>query len=152
MDNITSTLVSQLLDKALENTKAEERLAYVEKLFAQLPPEGQQEFLLSLTRVVLESSTSPVVVQKVFNPDFIEPRLVNIYRSTSDDFAPGQICCQALSGFASSGRAGPVDRGHRGRGCPRARVRRRRGSHRHVCRAVRGRGRQLHARSRARAG
>ena len=100
MDNITSTLVSQLLDKALENTKAEERLAFVEKLFAQLPPEGQQEFLLSLTRVVLESSTPPVVVQKVFNPDFIEPRLVNIYRSTSGDFAPGQICCQALSGFA----------------------------------------------------
>ncbi len=80
MDNIISTLVSQLLDKALENTKAEERLAFVEKLFAQLPPEGQQEFLLSLTRVVLESSTPPVVVQKVFNPDFVEPRLVNIYQ------------------------------------------------------------------------
>jgi DNA-binding transcriptional ArsR family regulator len=100
MDNITSTLVSQLLDKALENTKAEERLAFVEKLFAQLPPEGQQEFLLGLTRMVLEGNTPPVVVQKVFNPDFIEPRLVNIYHSTSDDFAPGQICCQALSGFA----------------------------------------------------
>ena len=101
MDNITPTLVSQLLDKALENTKAEERLAFVEKLFSQLPPEGQQEFLLSLTRMVLEGSTPPVIVQKVFNPDFIEPRLVNIYQSTSDDFAPGQICCQALSGFAS---------------------------------------------------
>src|SRR4030042_5549236 len=52
MDNITSTLISQLLDKALENTEPEERLAFVEKLFSQLPPAGQQEFLLSLTRMV----------------------------------------------------------------------------------------------------
>ena len=100
MDNITSTLISQLLDKALENTEPEERLAFVEKLFSQLPPAGQQEFLLSLTRMVLETSTPSVEVQKVFDPDFIEPRLVNIYRSTTDDFAPGQICCQALTGFA----------------------------------------------------
>jgi len=100
MDNITSTLISQLLDKALENTQPEERLAFVEKLFSQLPPASQQEFLLSLTRMVLETSTPSAEVQKVFDPDFIEPRLVNIYRSTTDDFAPGQICCQALTGFA----------------------------------------------------
>ena len=100
MDNITSTLISQLLDKALENTQPEERLAFVEKLFSQLPPASQQEFLLSLTRMVLETSTPSVEVQKVFDPEFVEPRLVNIYRSTTDDFAPGQICCQALTGFA----------------------------------------------------
>jgi DNA-binding transcriptional ArsR family regulator len=101
MDTMTSTLVSQLLEKALENTQPDERLAFVEKLFAQLPPAGQQEFLLSLTRMVLEVSTPPEEVQKIFNPDFIEPRLVNIYSSDSDDFAPGQICCQALTGFAN---------------------------------------------------
>ena len=37
MDNLTTTLISQLLDKALENTQPEDRLAFVEKLFAQLP-------------------------------------------------------------------------------------------------------------------
>ena len=100
MDNMTSTLISQLLEKALENTTPEERLAFVEKLFAQLPPAGQQEFLLSLTRMMLDGNSPPVMVQKVFNPDFIEPRLVNIYTSTTDDFAPGQICCQALTGFS----------------------------------------------------
>ena len=100
MDNITSTLISQLLEKALENTQPDERLVFVEKLFTQLPPAGQQEFLLSLTRMVLETSTPPAEVQKIFDPDFIEPRLVNIYRSSTDDFAPGQICCQALTGFA----------------------------------------------------
>jgi ArsR family transcriptional regulator, zinc-responsive transcriptional repressor len=99
MDNLTSTLISQLLEKALENTQPEERLAFVEKLFSQLPPSGQQEFLLSLTRTVLDAGAcSPV--QKVFAPGFVEPRLVNIYSSASDDFAPGQICCQALTGFS----------------------------------------------------
>ena len=99
MDHITSSLISQLLEKAMENTRPEERLAFVEKLFAQLPPQGQQEFLLSLTRAVLESGTSPEKVKTAFEVEFIEPRLVNIY--TPEDFAPGQICCQALTGFAN---------------------------------------------------
>jgi DNA-binding transcriptional ArsR family regulator len=100
MDNMTSTLISQLLDKALENTEPEERLAFVEKLFSQLPPASQQESLLSLTRTVLETGTPSAEVQTILDPDFIEPRLVNIYRSASDDFAPGQICCQAITGFS----------------------------------------------------
>jgi DNA-binding transcriptional ArsR family regulator len=95
----------------LENIQPDERLAFVEKLFAQLPPEGQQEFLLSLARVVLEAGNPPAVVQTAFNPDFIEPRLINLY--TTHDFAPGQICCQALSGYArvpgmDEGQAGEV--------------------------------------------
>ena len=89
MDNMTSTLISQLLEKALENTQPEERLAFVEKLFAQLPPEGQQEFLLSLTRTVLDSGAcSPV--QKAFDPGFIEPRLVNIYAQHRTILPPGR--------------------------------------------------------------
>lgn len=100
MDNITSTLISQLLEKALENTKPDERLAFVEKLFAQLPPEGQQEFLLSLTRTVLEADTcSPVLIQ-ANQAEGTKPRLIKIIQSSHEDFAPGQICCQALTGFA----------------------------------------------------
>jgi len=100
MDNMTSTLISQLLDKALENTQPEERLAFVEKLFAQLPPAGQQEFLLSLTRTVLKAdSCSPVLIQASEAEGTI-PRLIKFIQATPEDFAPGQICCQALTGFA----------------------------------------------------
>ena len=111
MDNLTSTLITQLLEKALENTQPEERLAFIEKLYSQLPPAGQQEFLLTLTRTVLESGTPPAVVKTALNSEFIEPRLINIY--TTQDFAPGQICCQALTGFArvdgmDEGQAGEV--------------------------------------------
>ena len=100
MDNITSTLISQLLEKALENTPPEERLAFVEKLFAQLPPAGQQEFLLSLTRSVLESGTVTPELRLSGEMEGSQPRLIQIIQATPEDFAPGQICCQALTGFA----------------------------------------------------
>lgn len=100
MDNITSTLVSQLLAKALENTQPEERLAFVEKLFAQLPPDGQQQFLLSLTQTVLGtgSFTPALQVDREFTAS--NPKLIQLIQATPEDFAPGQICCQALTGFS----------------------------------------------------
>jgi len=101
MDNITSTLISQLLDKALENIPAEDRLAFVEKLFSQLPPEAQQEFLLKLTHTVLETETCTPQIKIQGMTEVSEPKLIRIIQATPDDFAPGQICCQALTGFAS---------------------------------------------------
>ncbi len=101
MDNITSTLITQLLDKALENTQPEERLAFVEKLFAQLPPQGQQEFLLSLTQTVLGASTCSPNPQAAGDIEESKPKLIKFVQATPDDFAPGQICCQALTGFAN---------------------------------------------------
>jgi DNA-binding transcriptional ArsR family regulator len=101
MDSLTSTLVSQLLDKALENTQPEERLAFVEKLFSQLPLSGQQEFLLNLTRTVLETSTTPTLIQVANGKEASKPKMIRLIQSTPEDFAPGQICCQALTGFAS---------------------------------------------------
>jgi DNA-binding transcriptional ArsR family regulator len=105
MDNITSTLISQLLEKALENTQPEERLAFVEKLFAQLPPAGQQEFLLSLTRLSLESGTCTPELKADSSGEASQPELIKIIQAAPPvnlaDFAPGQICCQALTGFAS---------------------------------------------------
>jgi ArsR family transcriptional regulator, lead/cadmium/zinc/bismuth-responsive transcriptional repressor len=104
MDNITTTLISQLLDKALENTQPEERLAFVEKLFAQLPPQAQQEFLLNLTRLVLETGAAPFTLQECGETEAHEPKLIKLLQATPQtdpgDFAPGQICCQAITGFA----------------------------------------------------
>lgn len=100
MDNTTSTLISQLLDKALENMKPEDRLAFVEKLFAQLPPAGQQEFLLSLTRMSLETGPCSSDLQAAVAIDANDPKLIKFIQASPEDFAPGQICCQALTGFA----------------------------------------------------
>jgi DNA-binding transcriptional ArsR family regulator len=100
MDNISSTLISQLLDKALENTQPGERLAFVEKLFAHLPPNGQQEFLLSLTRTVLETGPCAPNLQAASEAEPAKTKMIKIFQAIPEDFAPGQICCQALTGFA----------------------------------------------------
>ena len=100
MDNITSTLISQLLEKALENITPHERLEFIEKLFSQLPPVGQQEFLLSLTRLSLEPGKYPVAVQASCQGDETKPKMIQLIAASPEDFAPGQICCQALTGFA----------------------------------------------------
>jgi DNA-binding transcriptional ArsR family regulator len=100
MDNLTSTLVSQLLEKALENTQPEERLAFIEKLFSQLPPQGQQEFLLALTRTVVSANPCSSDTDAI-EGETGKPVAIKFIRATSEDFAPGQICCQALTGFAN---------------------------------------------------
>jgi len=101
MDTITSTLISQLLEKAFENLPQAERLAFVEKLFTQLPPAGQQEFLLNLTRLSLEGSAYPLALQAKCEPDTVTPGSLKLIPVRPEDFAPGQICCQALTGFAA---------------------------------------------------
>lgn len=101
MDNLTSTLVSQLLNKAMEDTTPQERLDFVEKLFGQLPPQGQQEFLLGLTRMVLETGSKPTLIQVSNGQETSKSKMIQIISATPEDFAPGQICCQALTGFAS---------------------------------------------------
>jgi hypothetical protein len=104
MDTITTTLISQLVDKAMENTKPDERLAFVEKLFNQLAPDAQREFLLSLTRVLLNPSSCTPVNQSNNEGDASGPHLIQFIQASPQaipgDFAPGQICCQAITGLA----------------------------------------------------
>ncbi len=102
MDDMTSSLIPQLVDKALENITPGERLAFVEKLFGQLPPAGQQEFLIRLTRVLLESGTQPAELQAAIKTDGCQPVMVRLVEGSDKDFAPGQACCQALTGLANA--------------------------------------------------
>ncbi len=100
MDKTSSTLIAQLLDKALENTTSAERLAFVEKLFSQLEPAGQQEFLINLTRLVLESGSASALLQVSGEDHAAPPHLIQVIPASPEDFAPGQICCQAITGLA----------------------------------------------------
>lgn len=101
MENITSTLISQLVDKAIENTSPGERLAFIEKLFGQLNPEGQQEFLINLTRLSLGGNVCVVEKSATTSGEQPKPVMIQLIPAAPEDFAPGQICCQALTGFAN---------------------------------------------------
>ena len=50
MDDVSATLLNRLVDKTFERMDQEERLAFIEKLFLELPVAAQQEFLLRLAR------------------------------------------------------------------------------------------------------
>jgi DNA-binding transcriptional ArsR family regulator len=100
MDTMTSTLIAQLVDKALENSTAEERLAFIEKLFGQLSPASQQDFLLNFTRLSLGDRTCDPMQPAVGQNERPSPLLIQLIPAAPEDFAPGQICCQALTGLA----------------------------------------------------
>ncbi len=101
MDNISSTFISQLVSQAMENILPEERLAFIEKLYGQLPPAGQQEFLLNFARLSLGSSTTTAIQGAAEPSDRAKPVLIQLIPATGQDFAPGQICCQAITGLAN---------------------------------------------------
>jgi DNA-binding transcriptional ArsR family regulator len=101
MDNITSALITQLLEKALENTQPQERLSFIERLFSQLPPAGQQEFLLALTRTVIGADPCSPEMPLTDEGEKAKPVAIKFIQASREDFAPGQICCQALTGFAN---------------------------------------------------
>lgn len=101
MDDLSSTLISQLVTKAMENTRPEDRLVFIEKLFGQLPPESQQEFLLNLTRLSLGSRVSSTAASAGGDADSSHPVVIQLLPATPEDFPPGQICCQALTGLAN---------------------------------------------------
>jgi len=103
VDDLSTGLVSILLEKALENTEKSERLGFVEKLFSTLPPQAQQDFLLKLTRLLLESGTPALELGGTLAPIFIcaeNDCEATVQVSDRVNFAPGQMCCQALNGFA----------------------------------------------------
>ena len=101
MDTVPSTLILQLVDKALENTRPEERLTFIEKLFGQLTPSGQQEFLLNLTRLSFGTPLCGPADSTSGESDQPKGMLVQLIPAAPEDFAPGQICCQALTGLAN---------------------------------------------------
>jgi len=100
MDNTSSTLISQLVNQAMENTRPEERLAFIEKLFGLLTPANQQEFLLEFTRLTLGSNPCSGAPETQVEVSQAKPVLIQLVPASDRDFAPGQICCQAITGFA----------------------------------------------------
>ncbi len=100
MDNASSILITQLVDKALDNTLPGDRLAFIEKLFNQLTPAGQQEFLLNFTRLALGTASLSASQVSPLDGGRDKPMLIQLIPAAPEDFAPGQICCQAITGLA----------------------------------------------------
>ncbi len=109
MDDLSLKLIDRLTEKALENASQEERLEFVEKLFSEMPPAAQQEFLLKLTRelIISDSKTRPLEVAMV--GEGCSPRLIRVVQVERDDANPWQACCQIMDDFVGSTETGQSD-------------------------------------------
>ena len=115
MDDISIRLVDRLLEKTLEPMGIEERLAFVEKLFGELPPAAQQEFLLKIVRLLLGAGAAPEQFGILLGTECSQPLQVKIVRAGPEGFGPWQACCQAMEDLveapdADSGEAASIAR------------------------------------------
>ncbi|MCP4361509.1 MAG: winged helix-turn-helix transcriptional regulator [Chloroflexi bacterium] len=102
MDELSSTLLDRLLEKTLENMSLEERLAFVEKLFADLQPAAQQTFLLKLARPLLDAGGEFGDLGTALTAESDTPMMIRVIKMGPEDFGPWQMCCRAMNDFVES--------------------------------------------------
>ncbi len=110
MDNdLSQALFERLVDKAFEGMSREEKLAFIEKLFAELPPATQQEFLLNLTRRMMgvEKRTGR---RKGPRRGWMSgsPLMRRMLERGPREFGPWQMCCRAMDEFVQAPRPEPT--------------------------------------------
>jgi DNA-binding transcriptional ArsR family regulator len=102
VDELSSTLLDRLLEKTLENMNQEEQLAFVEKLFIDLPPAAQQTFLLQLARSLLDVGGELGELGTAFATETDTPMMIRVIKMGPEDFGPWQMCCRVMSDFVDS--------------------------------------------------
>ncbi len=96
MDELSAILLDRLVNKTFENMNREERLAFIEKLFLDLPPAAQKEFLLKLARRGTSGraeSDSQYSSARGPGPPFMRQMMAQ----GPPGFGPWQMCCRAMN-------------------------------------------------------
>lgn len=89
MDKTLSRLLDQLINKAFDNIEDQERLAFIERLFSELPAKSQQAVIQGLIRnpstlSVKDVPQTPRVISLEINDDQIQ------------DIGPWRMCCEMM--------------------------------------------------------
>jgi DNA-binding transcriptional ArsR family regulator len=102
MDDLSLKLLDRLTEKALENTDQEQRLAFVEKLFSEMPPAAQQEFLLKLARQFISGESETHQLEMALVGEGCASRVIRVVQGEPGDASPWQACCQIMDEFVVS--------------------------------------------------
>jgi ArsR family transcriptional regulator, lead/cadmium/zinc/bismuth-responsive transcriptional repressor len=102
MDDLSLKLLDRLTEKALENASQEQRLAFVEKLFSEMLPAAQQEFLLKLAHLFTSGDSEKSQLEMALVGEDCGPRVVRMVRVDPGDASPWQTCCQIMDEFVCS--------------------------------------------------
>jgi len=110
MTDLSHALMDRLIEKAFEGMSQDERLAFIEKLFAELPAAAQQDFLLKLTCQVVGADASAsdrgesVPWRK--GPPFMRRRMMEM---GPQGFGPWQMCACMMADIAEAPHADNVN-------------------------------------------
>jgi DNA-binding HxlR family transcriptional regulator len=107
MDDVSSTLLDRLVDKTLENMDQEERLAFIEKLFLDLPVAAQQEFLLQLARQNKEAEEGGYGRSRRASGRRGPGPIRHMMAQGPPGFGPWHMCCQAMNDLVELPAADP---------------------------------------------
>jgi Bacterial regulatory protein, arsR family len=107
MSELSDTLLSGLIDEAFKNLTGEERLAFVERLFARVPTENQQRLIRALVSDLAAESGRP-------GPDpEIEAQLLPLGVGRRDlpprDIGPWRTCCRMMAEVDRASRLDGLD-------------------------------------------
>ncbi len=109
MSELSDTLLSGLIDEAFKNLTGEERLAFVERLFARVPTENQERLIRTLLGdLAAESGRSGP------NTD-VEHQLLSLSMGTGRrgipprDIGPWRTCCRMMAEVDRASRLDGLD-------------------------------------------
>ncbi len=89
MDELSASLVDKLIEKTFENMTQEEKLAFVERLFLEMPPENQERFLQQLVQKISSKKEGPTASPTIIYMKVIGNEVQNI--------GPWQMCCRMMA-------------------------------------------------------
>ena len=96
MSELTDTLLSGLIDEAFKNLTGEERLAFVERLFAKAPTESQERLIRALI-----GDLAGVSGRSEHNPDGPQVLALSVLGRRRDlpprDIGPWRTCCRMMA-------------------------------------------------------
>lgn len=108
MDDEAVTLLNRLVDKTFEAMNQEERLAFIEKLFLELPVTAQQEFLLQLARQNKETEGGGYGRRLKSGRHGPGGPMRHMLAQGPPGFGPWQMCCRAMNDLVEQPHTDPA--------------------------------------------
>ena len=98
MSDLSNTLLKGLIDEAFKNLTGDERLAFVERLFSELPIESQERVLRVLVRELAAPESGRLGPDSGLRDQSWPPFMREARRDLSpSDIGPWRTCCRMMA-------------------------------------------------------
>ena len=111
MDDLSIALLDRLIEKTFENMEQEERLAFVERLFADMSPESQERFLGRMLRRLSREEAGSAEPELPTGPGWSGPPFMRraMEGRWPRDIGPWRICWRMMADIDRASRVDTLD-------------------------------------------